>query len=69
MGQGGITGDNSINSASKSDASVMAYGPAGDMQISYGKPVTLAGLVGDTKSLIIAGVLLLLALRLRRKKG
>lgn len=70
MGQGGITGDNSVSSASKADASVAAYGPSGAMSISYGKPVTLAGLFGDTKSLLIAGALALLAFKLmRHKKG
>lgn len=63
-----IKGD--ISTPSNAAASTAAYGPAGDFNVSYGTPVTLGGLVGDTKSMVIAAVLLIVALKfLRRKKG
>lgn len=70
MPEAGIGNGNKVSTSADSSAEVRAYGAStGGNVYNYGEPVTLGGLLGDTKSLVIAGIVLLIALRRMKKKG
>lgn len=70
MPDAGIGNGNKVSTSASSSAEGRAYGAStGGNVYNYGEPVTLGGLLGDTKSMVIAGVILLLVLRHMKKKG
>jgi hypothetical protein len=70
MSTGAVNVSVPISAPSTATASGAAYGTAGDFTVNYGKPATLASLLGDPKSMLIGAVVLMLVLRaVKRKKG